>query len=1022
VPRGQSSERGLSPAFASFRRAGSLSPVFGSPEVSVSDDLGKPTMVAAGGAKVVLSRRSLSRLVGAIPSAGAVLPPPARNKLSIPSTDKENVMSQCTGPAVSAPTLARATSRYRLRGVDIDGRVPFAQQLPYRYSVKGVEVEEKAMTAPSRVPFRSLPLSIQTDEKSHGDIDSKCRSMDAPNLALIEQRLTNKEMLCALVDKAFDMFDHDLDGMLNHVEMKKSFQFATSDLGISAFIGQHLRRSMQTVHSFGGEQRSSRQDCLKMHQDFLLLACGRFMDSEKQIEVHLRILFNSIDVHTNGLLSRQDLADSALVQRELPFLVNELGSAGLRDAWMPFPTFKELVMRRASGLITVRMVREQFAAFLRSKGKSSPVDSRPSISRAEACELACQQMPYLDKPHSKQEFGAIGRGSANASLSCDEFVRQFVDVTDRLQYQLAQIVGLGRLKQKLEAFCRGAILDHNRLRVAAREGRDFEPGKACHMVFRGNPGTGKTTIAKIVADVLLSIGLLKRDRFVCVQRERLVADVVGATAKLTKRVVQEAAGGLLFVDEAYRLFPKDADSKDFGREAVDELMAAMLEEDAPLMIFAGYPKLMDGFLLANPGLRSRVPTSLDFEDYSWAELAVILDQIVMRKGFRFAKSVKLSQVADVLRRVTPPGAAGAMNGRMCELVFDGAKAVLDTRLSGWEDGEDTMRLFEFSLDDIRGGCANVPPPADVHLLHLRSDLQVDDNEDCGCDATEVRSWLRQQLGKLVGMEAFKEQVRRFQEGIELDRKRAQVGCRVRTSNTVFHMIFAGNPGTGKTTVARLMSELLQRAGVLETRKLVEVHRDALIGHGVVGSAEAATLEIVESARGGVLFVDEANQLQDCHVGQKVIEALMQQMSHPSAPVMIFAGYPEEMAKFEMANKGLASRIPYRFAFVDLDAAALAKVLRCKVERSGFEFASNVNDAAVEVAFEELVPQSVRAKSNGRLCETVLKFAKEQLDMACTEQNVLSSVITLTHLREGIRRASEWGPRAQESSLVRQPAG
>merc|ERR1719327_1800293 len=142
------------------------------------------------------------------------------------------------------------------------------------------------------------------------------------------------------------------------------------------------------------------------------------------------------------------------------------------------------------------------------------------------------------------------------------------------------------------------------------------------MIFRGNPGTGKTTVARLVSDVLSKAGMVQKDIFVYVQREDLVGSCVGKTAQLTKAKVQEARGGVLFVDEAYRLFPKDADVKDFGKEAVDELMAAMLVEGGPLMIFAGYPKLMDGFLQANPGLRSRIPNTFDFEDFSWAELAL----------------------------------------------------------------------------------------------------------------------------------------------------------------------------------------------------------------------------------------------------------------------------------------------------------------------------------------------------------------------------------------------------------------
>jgi len=371
-------------------------------------------------------------------------------------------------------------------------------------------------------------------------------------------------------------------------------------------------------------------------------------------------------------------------------------------------------------------------------------------------------------------------------------------------------------------------------------------------------------------------------------------------------------------------------------------------------------------------------------------------------------------VMSILRHSTPPGAADAMNGRMCELVFEGAKQVLDARMSDWENGDDSAGLFELSLEDLREGCQNVPRPADMHLAHLPDNEEDGDKSDD--DSADVRTWLGQQLDKLVGMEAFKEQVRRFQEGFELDRRRAQQG-KIVHSNKLLHMIFTGNPGTGKKTVARLMSALLQRVGVLETRKLVEVQREAFIGQGVVGSAEAATIEIVESAKGGVLFVDEANRLQDGHVGQAVIETLMQRMLRPDAPVMIFAGYPEEMAKFEMTNKGLASRIPYRFEFADFNATALAKIFRLKVERSGFDLASDMSDSELEYAFDEMVSCNVCAQSNGRLCETALKFAKEELDRECAREGTLSSKITIDHVREGLRRASEWGSGLQASSPV-----
>jgi len=884
--------------------------------------------------------------------------------------------------------------------------VQYPSLLQQRSGIAAKETAQEPLLSRSLVqrhPLRKL------DEvgKAQGDDEGTRRLADTPSVDTLRAVFRESVYGC------LQALDKDSDSALSYIEFGKCLQDITADMGIDKFVQDALARYMGSVDC-PDKREVRKQEWKKVCQDVLLMACGRYLSSEEQIVVHLKSLFEELDSDDDGRISRQDLVDSALVQRELPFLLDGLRDNDDQQVQIEFEAFREAVMSKATGLVKIRMIREQFEVFARFRGTAPGLTGKLLLSLAEARELVGHQMGLLDSDRVSKALAVMERGRHGGRFGCDDFVWHFADMSHYLEYQLAQIVGLGALKRRLTAFCRGAILDQKRQIVSLREGRKFKPAKARHMIFRGNPGTGKTTIAKIVADIMLKIGLLKHDQFVCVQRESLVGDVIGATAKLTKKKVQEAKGGVLFVDEAYRLFPKDADPKDFGREAVDELMAAMLEDDAPLMIFAGYPKLMDGFLLANPGLRSRIPTTLEFDDYSWSELSIILDQIVAKSGFCFKEGMTLSQVADVLRRVTPPGAADAMNGRMCELIFDGAKRVLDARVSGWTDGDDTRRLFEISIDDLRHGCASVPPPADMHLARRCCDLDRDNNDDdCVDDATESQVWLQQRLSKLVGMEGFKKQIQCFQEGMELDRRRARQGRKVHV-NTLPHMIFTGNPGTGKTTVAHVVSELLQRAGILETRKLVEVHRDAFLGQGLVGSAEAATLEIIESARGGVLFVDEANQLQDDNVGQKVIASIMQHMLRPDAPIMIFAGYPEQMAKFEVANKGLASRIPYRFAFPDFDAAALAKIFRTKVDKSGFELAADVEDAAIEEAFDELVPSDVSSRSNGRLCETVFKFAKERLDLACVNEGSISTVITMDQVREGIQKASGWGSGLQGS--------
>ena len=150
------------------------------------------------------------------------------------------------------------------------------------------------------------------------------------------------------------------------------------------------------------------------------------------------------------------------------------------------------------------------------------------------------------------------------------------------------------------------------------------------MMFLGNPGTGKTSIARLVAGVLRDVGRLPRGQLHEVQRSDLVAGYVGQTAQKTKTEIEKAMGGVLFVDEAYRLAPKEG-GKDFGMEAIDELMAVMNDGD-PIMIFAGYVKEMEEFTNSNAGFARRVQRVFHFADYTERQLAQIAMIMIKKKG------------------------------------------------------------------------------------------------------------------------------------------------------------------------------------------------------------------------------------------------------------------------------------------------------------------------------------------------------------------------------------------------------
>jgi SpoVK/Ycf46/Vps4 family AAA+-type ATPase len=202
---------------------------------------------------------------------------------------------------------------------------------------------------------------------------------------------------------------------------------------------------------------------------------------------------------------------------------------------------------------------------------------------------------------------------------------------------------------------------------------------ARHMVFTGNPGTAKTTIARLVAAVYAKLGLLSSGHLVEVGRADLVAEYIGQTAPKVRAAVERALGGVLFIDEAYALTPADS-TRDFGQEAVAELLKLMEEQRADLVVIvAGYEQQMARFLEFNPGVAARFPTVLGFPDYSDDELVAIFEFMAAEAGFTLGKGV-LDVVRAVLR-VTPRGPSFG-NARLMRNVLERAIAQQAQRITG----------------------------------------------------------------------------------------------------------------------------------------------------------------------------------------------------------------------------------------------------------------------------------------------------------------------------------------------------
>jgi stage V sporulation protein K len=279
---------------------------------------------------------------------------------------------------------------------------------------------------------------------------------------------------------------------------------------------------------------------------------------------------------------------------------------------------------------------------------------------------------------------------------------------DELQAELDGLIGLETVKEQVRALV--AFLQVQALRK--RNGLP-EVAMSQHLVFLGNPGTGKTTIARLLAQMYRAMGLLRRGHLVEVDRAGLVGQYVGMTAIKTDRVIKRALDGVLFIDEAYSLTPRDG-RWDFGAEAVETILKRMEDyRDRLIVIVAGYPDLMHGFLESNPGLRSRFSREIAFPDYSTDELIEITRRFASEHHYVLAEG---SEAA--LREIFDgaPRGEGFGNARFARTLFEQALNAHALRLADAPAGLEstsTRDLMTISPDDLRAAADALGAGVDV---------------------------------------------------------------------------------------------------------------------------------------------------------------------------------------------------------------------------------------------------------------------------------------------------------------------
>ncbi len=264
-------------------------------------------------------------------------------------------------------------------------------------------------------------------------------------------------------------------------------------------------------------------------------------------------------------------------------------------------------------------------------------------------------------------------------------------VIDELERDL---VGLEPVKSRIRDIAALLVIDKLRMNLGLQA-----HAPSLHMSFTGNPGTGKTTVALRMAEILHRLGYVRKGHLVAVTRDDLVGQYIGHTAPKTKEVLKKAMGGVLFIDEAYYLY-RPENERDYGQEAIEILLQVMENQrDDLVVILAGYKDRMETFFRSNPGLSSRIAHHLDFPDYPAADLLKIADRMLEQQNYRFGAGAREAFAEYLARRIQQPHFA---NARSVRNALDRARLRQASRLFAERDREFTPEdLSTIAEPDIR---------------------------------------------------------------------------------------------------------------------------------------------------------------------------------------------------------------------------------------------------------------------------------------------------------------------------------
>ncbi len=499
-----------------------------------------------------------------------------------------------------------------------------------------------------------------------------------------------------------------------------------------------------------------------------------------------------------------------------------------------------------------------------------------------------------------------------------------------------------------------------------------------HMVFTGNPGTGKTTIAKYLGEIYHSIGVLSSGHVVVTDRSKLVGEFIGDAEKNTTNAISSASGGVLFIDEAYNLFVGGrGDKKDYGMRVIETLLTYLGSDDTDMIvILAGYTGEMNSMLEANPGMKSRFPYIFQFEDYTPEQLMQIGKKVLEEENYTMTKEAERKLAKYIIYEYDHKDEHFG-NGRfITRLITTNIIPSL------------SQRLLEKPVDQISIEEMTTIEACDV------PDVKSKEYELRDLDETILTESI-EKLNALTGLANAKKALNDY---VAISRMSHQHKTLKITPQSLCWN-FIGKTGTGKSTVAEILGKILQGLGILKRGQTVCVNADELTGDDSYKVLE----RVVKEAKDGLLFLDmdapNIKNVNSDHLRMWIFNKL-RELHQTTALVFAQVNVSEDMIAQNLATNGIAA-YGNSIVFNDFTNEELTEILASLLNS---EYRLNIASDAkasvqqfIEKAKENETKESpVNARTVFHLAQTIAHIT--QLRLVNSEEERLVTLQDVSHFK------------------------